>query len=358
MSFEIDQMVRRNIRGLIPYSSARSDFSGAASIFLDANENPFGSPGGKPFNRYPDPYQSELRTKIAELNGISSGQVFVGNGSDEAIDLLFRIFCEPGRDRVVICPPTYGMYEVSAAINDIGVVRVPLTARFQPDVPEILAASLPETKLVFLCSPNNPTGNLIEREHILEICEMFDGIVVVDEAYIHFAKGASMVADLGRSSNLVVLQTFSKAWGLAGLRVGVAFASAELIGWFDRVKPPYNVSTVAQQTVLAALNEPEWMADVVRSVRCERDRLGSALKQLPNVETVFPSDANFILVKVADAGSVYRHLVTRGIVVRDRSRVELCAGCLRITIGTPEENDALLRAMEDRSPRAAVGRVL
>ena len=342
MRFELNRLVRKNILALKPYSSARSEFSGTAGIFLDANENSFGSPVGNGLNRYPDPLQLELKRRIAEMNQIARDQIFVGSGSDEAIDLLFRIFCEPGQDNVIICPPTYGMYEVSAAINDVETVKIQLTLDFQLNTDEVLAAVSARTKLVFICSPNNPTGNLMDRRAIIEIAERIDGIVVVDEAYIHFASQPSLLSELGRLPNLVVLQTFSKAWGMAGLRVGTAFAGPAIIELFNRVKPPYNLGTPPQKAVFDALSDPAWMEKRVRQIREERSALEKRLKKLPIVQKVFPSDANFILVKIQNANAVYEELVRRAIVVRNRSSVELCSGCLRITVGTPEENDALL----------------
>jgi histidinol-phosphate aminotransferase len=346
MNFDLERLVRRNIRDLKPYSSARSEFSGAASIFLDANENSLGSPAGPGLNRYPDPLQLELKQRIAETNGLSTEQIFVGNGSDEAIDLLFRVFCEPGRDACVVCPPTYGMYEVSAAINDVRTTKVPLTRNFHLDTAAVLAAVTPATKLLFVCSPNNPTGNLMDRSSVIELAEKFPGLVVIDEAYIHLCKEPSFAKHLDRFPNLVVLQTFSKAWGMAGMRVGTAFASVEIVQLLNRVKPPYNVSTTAQETVLQVLEQPVWMEDRVSEILIQRSRLECELRGLPIVQRIYPSDSNFVLVKTANAKAVYRHLIERGIVVRNRSSVTLCEGCLRITVGTGEENDALLSALK------------
>ncbi len=348
--FDLARLVRPNIAGLKPYSSARAEFVGTADIFLDANENAFGSPAGDGLNRYPDPLQAELKRGVATLTSVDPTQIFVGNGSDEAIDLLFRIFCEPGRDEVIICPPTYGMYRVSADINDVSVREVRLTDEFQLDVPAILEAISPKTKLIFICSPNNPTGNLMRRESVIAVAANFNGMVVVDEAYIDFANEPSFIVELESMPNLVVLQTFSKAWGMAGVRVGLAFASPAITGVLNRVKPPYNVSSVAQQTVLNAIETgqtkvSQWIEETLR----ERARLVRELGALGFVETVFPSDANFLLVKVTDATAVYRYLVESGIVVRDRSNVELCVGCLRITVGTADENARLVSAMENFS---------
>ncbi len=347
MRFEIENIVRPNIRRLRPYSSARSEFTGTADVFLDANENAFGSPAGNGSNRYPDPLQTDLKNRIAEMNDVAASQIFVGNGSDEAIDLLFRIFCEPGRDECVICPPTYGMYQVSAEINDVVVNEVPLDGEFQLNVQAILEAISPVTKLIFICSPNNPTGNLMKRDDVVRLAEQFDGIVVIDEAYIDFANAPSMIGDIERLPNIVVLRTFSKAWGMAGLRVGLAFGSEAVIELMNRVKPPYNISSIAQHVVLGALDEKTKIDSWIANMRAERDRLRGSLAKLPFVETIYPSDANFILVRMVDANSIYRHLIEEKIVVRDRSNVSSCAGCLRITIGTELENDRLLEALEN-----------
>jgi len=346
MSFDLDSLVRENIRRLKPYSSARSEFAGSAEVFLDANENAFGSPAGDGYNRYPDPLQKKLKTSVAELRSVDPSQIFVGNGSDEAIDLLFRIFCEPGRDECIICPPTYGMYKVSADINDIAVKEVPLTSDFQLDVPSILSAITSTTKLIFICSPNNPTGNLMRREDVIRIAQEFNGIVAVDEAYIDFAGGESAITELSTLPNLVVLQTFSKAWAMAGLRVGLAFASQEIINLMNRVKPPYNVSGIAQRAVLDAFERQDDVAAWVSQTIAERSRLVDSLARFDFVRAVYPSDANFVLVRITDAKAIYQFLVTDKIVIRDRSNVQFCEGCLRITVGTAEENDRLISALE------------
>lgn len=345
MTFDLQNLGRKNIKNLKPYSSARSEFEGSAEVFLDANENAFGSPAGAGLNRYPDPLQRELKDRIAAMKGVSPSQIFVGNGSDEAIDLLFRIFCEPGRDEVITCPPTYGMYRVSADINDVTVREASLTADFQLDVRAILAGISGATKLIFVCSPNNPTGNLMSRGSILEIARQFTGIVVVDEAYIDFADEPSLLAELESLPNLVVLQTFSKAWGMAGVRVGLAFASSEIINLMNRVKPPYNVSGIAQQTVIRSLESSSTVREWIITARGERSRLENSLSDLDFVQRVYPSDANFLLVQVDDANSTYKYLIDEMIVVRDRSNVELCEGCLRITVGTPAENNRVLQAL-------------
>jgi histidinol-phosphate aminotransferase len=345
MTFDLEKLARPNILRLKPYSSARSDFAGDAEVFLDANENAFASPAGDGLNRYPDPLQKELKARVSGLNGVPVENIFVGNGSDEAIDLLFRIFCSPGRDNCIICPPTYGMYEVSADINDVAVKKVRLTNDFQLDVRGVLEAADDHTKLIFICSPNNPTGNLMVRDDIIEIARGFRGIIVIDEAYIHFADSDSFTKELDRLPNVVILQTFSKAWAMAGLRVGLAFANPQIIELMNRVKPPYNVSGIAHRGVLEAMEEKNFVSNWVAETRRERDRITNELDKLRLVEKVFPSDANFVLVKTIDAKVIYRHLVDERIIVRDRSTVELCEGCLRITVGIPDENTRLLNAL-------------
>lgn len=350
MSFDLESLVRKNIRRLKPYSSARSEFAGSAEVFLDANENAFGSPAGGGYNRYPDPLQKELKTRVSELNGIDPSQIFVGNGSDEAIDLLFRIFCEPGKDECIVCPPTYGMYRVSADINDIAVNEVRLTADFELDVEGVINAISPSTKLIFICSPNNPTGNLMRRKDVIRIAEASrHGLVVVDEAYIHFARAESLISELPRLPNVVVLQTFSKAWAMAGLRVGLAFASVQIVELMNRVKPPYNVSGIAQRAIIDALDRSKDIEAWVDKTIAERSRLIEKLADLDLVEKIYPSDANFVLVRTTDPSAIYQHLLNERIVVRDRSRVTLCEGCLRITVGTADENDRLLRSLGNYS---------
>lgn len=345
MTFELERLVRKNIRRLKPYSSARSEFEGSAEVFLDANENSFGSPAGDGFNRYPDPLQKQLKARIAIIKQLDTSQIFVGNGSDEAIDILFRIFCEPGNDEVITCPPTYGMYRVSAEINDVSVREVPLTTQFGLNVEGIKSAISERTKILFICSPNNPTGNLMEREAIIELAAFFDGIVVVDEAYIDFARQPSFSTELEHFPNIVVLQTFSKAWGMAGLRVGLAFASAYIVELMNRIKPPYNVSGIAQRAVIDAMREADSVNRWVAEILVQRERLAGGLAEFGFVEEVYQSDANFLLVRVSSARSVYRHLVGENIVVRDRGMVRLCDECLRITVGTPSENDRLIEAL-------------
>lgn len=344
--FNLENIVRENIKRLTPYSSARKEFSGAAQIFLDANENSFGSPLPTNFNRYPDPLQWKIKEKVAANYSIKPTEIFLGNGSDEAIDLLFRIFCEPRKDNILICPPTYGMYEVSAEINDVKIKRANLTEDFQLDLKAIKNAIDENTKLLFICSPNNPTGNSFPREEILNLAETFNGIVVVDEAYIHFSREKSLISEINNFLNLVVLQTFSKAWGLAGLRVGLAFANEEIVKLFNKVKPPYNISEIAQNAVLEAFENSEKVEKTISEIILEREKLIESLRKFSFVKKIFPTDANFVLVKTSDAEKIYKFLLDEKIVVRNRNNVELCEGCLRITIGTPDENESLLNSLE------------
>ena len=342
---EIANLVRPNIRKLVPYSSARSEFKGKAEVFLDANENPFETG----LNRYPDPLQWKLKAAISQLKGVPAEQIFLGNGSDEAIDLVVRIFCEPRQDHILILPPTYGMYQVSADIADVGIRSVSLTSDFQPDVEAILAAADEHSKILFICSPNNPTGNDVELERIRSLCAQFRGIVVVDEAYIDFSNQASCTSLLSEFPNLIILQTFSKAWGMAGIRLGMAFASLEIIQLFNKVKPPYNINQLTQQIALEALEtSQDDYRQLLSTLLNERERLLKGLGELKFVEKIFPSDANFILVKMDDPNGTYQYLVEEGIIVRNRNSVHLCAGSLRITVGRPEENDALLTALNKR----------
>jgi histidinol-phosphate aminotransferase len=340
--FSPENLVRNNIKALKPYSSARDEFKGDASIFLDANENSLGSPLLKWYNRYPDPLQWKIKEKLAAIKQVPVEKIFLGNGSDEPIDLLFRCFCEPGLDEVIICPPTYGMYEVSANINNISLNRVPLTANFQLDLPALEEAIKPNTKIIWICSPNNPSGNSIDRQDIEMVLNNFDGLVVIDEAYINFSKQRSFVTDLTDYPNLVILQTLSKAWGLAALRLGMAFASPEIIGYLNKVKPPYNISQPVQDLVLNALDEVGQVNDMIRVLVDERKKLEADLLKCNQVLIVYPSDANFLLVKFKDAKSMYNYLLGKGIVLRDRSNVLLCDQCLRITVGTSAENEQLL----------------
>ncbi|WP_121809807.1 histidinol-phosphate transaminase [Mucilaginibacter kameinonensis] len=345
--FDINNILRENIKRLVPYSSARDEYQGEASIFLDANENAFGSPLDQQFNRYPDPLQYDLKKRITEIKGVPPRNIFVGNGSDEAIDILFRSFCNPGVDNVILVPPTYGMYEVSANINDIEARKVSLTEDYQLNLEGIAEAVDKNTKLIFICSPNNPTGNSINRDDIQTLLANFNGIVVVDEAYINFSRQKSFIQELTEYANLVVMQTLSKAWGLAGLRVGMAFASEEIIEVMNKVKPPYNVNESSQQLALAALANVGQVNEWIKETLTQRDRLVLQLKDLEFVLDIYPSDANFILVKTTDANCIYDYLVKQGIIVRNRSKVELCEGCLRITVGTPDENTVLLDTLQN-----------
>lgn len=341
-SFSLNLLLRDNIKKLIPYSSARDEFKGEASVLLDANENAFGSPYATNYNRYPDPLQYRVKEKLHRIKGVPVDNIFLGNGSDEAIDILFRAFCEPGRDNVILVPPTYGMYEVSANINNVAYKKVNLTTDYQLDLDRIAEAIDPFTKMIFICSPNNPTGNSIHRQDIETILVNFDGIVVVDEAYINFSRQPSFTQDLAEFPNLVILQTLSKAWGLAALRLGMAFASSEIIQVFNKIKPPYNINQATQDIVLEALEGVEIVNEWIKEVVEEREKLSVALQTLPQIAYVTPSDANFILVKLEEPRVLYNFLVGNGIIVRDRSKVELCEGCLRLTIGTPTENITLL----------------
>ncbi len=347
MRFDINELVRKNIAALVPYSSARDEFSGDAKVFLDANENSLGSPLKKWYNRYPDPHQIAIKEKLSFIKGIVSEHIFLGNGSDECIDVLFRCFCEPGKDSVIICPPTYGMYEVSANINNIALKKVPLLDDFQLDLIHLENQIDANTKIIWICSPNNPTGNSIKRIDIETILNNFNGIVVIDEAYINFAQQKSFVQELADYPNLVVMQTFSKAWGLAGLRLGMAFASGAVIEVMNKVKPPYNINQATQELVLKALEEVGQVNDMIKLLVDMRIALADVFQSMPTVEKVYPSDANFILVKIKEAKKIYEFLLTKGIVLRDRSNVQLCTDCLRITIGTEQENTFLVEAMQD-----------
>lgn len=343
--FDLNNLLRENIKKLTPYSSARDEFSGDAKVFLDANENSLGSPLPKWYNRYPDPYQHQLKEAISQIKGITSEHIFLGNGSDECIDLLFRTFCIPGKDNVIICPPTYGMYEVSANINDVEVRKAPLLDNFQLDMIHLETLADDHTKLIWICSPNNPTGNSLDRKDIETILNNFKGIVVIDEAYINFARQKTFIQELVEYPNLIVMQTFSKAWGLAALRLGMAFASTEIIAVLNKVKPPYNINQATQDLALQALGEVDKVNLMIKELVDMRNALAQVFEQIPIVEKVYPSDANFILVKIKGAKEVYEFLLTLGIVVRDRSNVRLCDDCLRITIGTEAENTTLVDAM-------------
>lgn len=345
--FDLNKQIRENIKSLSPYSSARDEFTGEANVFLDANENALGSPLMKWYNRYPDPHQTKLKESISRVKSISTDRIFLGNGSDECIDLLYRCFCNPGKDNVVICPPTYGMYEVGANINDVAIKKAPLLTDYQLDLVHLETLVDENTRLIWICSPNNPTGNSMHREDIETVLNNFNGIVVIDEAYINFSRHKSFITELNDYPNLVVLQTFSKAWGLAGLRLGMAFAAPEIIAIMDRVKPPYNINQVTQELALKALEEVGQVNDMIKELVQMREALKGVFEKLSFVEKVYPSDANFLLIKIKDARKVYEYLLTKGIVVRDRSNVLLCDDCLRITIGTEKENTILVDALLD-----------
>ncbi len=346
MSFEINDLVRPNIRQMTPYSSARHEFSGEASIFLDANENAFGSPLAANVNRYPDPLQLALKEKISSIKGVPAGNIFIGNGSDEAIDLLYRIFCEPGKDNVILYPPTYGMYEVCAEMNNIEVRKIPLLENFQLNLDTTAEMIDANTKLIFVCSPNNPTGNSMHKADIETLLNNFNGLVVVDEAYINYARQKTMIPELTEYPNLVILQTLSKAWGLAGLRIGMAFAGEPVITLLNKVKYPYNISTATQQLAMEALNNISSVNNWTKSTVEQREWMAGQLLLLSFTQKVYPSDANFLLVKMENARKIYEFLAVRGIIVRDRSKVILCDDCLRITIGTGDENKQLLAALK------------
>lgn len=347
--FNLQNILRSNIKNLIPYSSARDEFKGEASVFLDANENSFGSPLDTSYNRYPDPLQIKVKQRLSEIKGVPIPNIFLGNGSDEAIDILFRAFCKPGIDNVIIVPPTYGMYEVSANINDVEVRKVKLNADYQVNLNGISEAIDQNTKIIFICSPNNPTGNSINRPDIETILANFNGLVVIDEAYINYSRQKTFIQELTEYANLVVLQTLSKAWGLAGLRLGMAFASEEIIEVFNKVKPPYNINEASQKLALEALQNVDQVNDWIKQTVNEREKLFSALSSAPFVTKIYHSDANFILVKTTNPGGIYNFLVEKGIIVRDRSKVELCEGCLRITVGTPKENELLINTLKSFS---------
>jgi len=334
----LQKLVRSNIYTLKPYSCARDEFKGEASVYLDANENPMNAP----YNRYPDPLQWTLKEKIAKMKHVHPGQIMLGNGSDEPIDLVFRVFCEPKEDNVVAIEPTYGMYKVCADINNVEYCKAFLNEDFTLDADRVLAAVNEKTKVIFLCSPNNPSGNLLNRLEMLKIVENFNGIVVIDEAYIDFSTEKSWLEELSNYPNIIVLQTFSKAWGLASVRCGMAFASAEIIAYFNKVKYPYNVNLLTQNFVSEQLDHEERKNEWVKMLLEQRDYLAKELKKIPFVEKIYPTDANFLLVKVLDANAVYQQLVSKGIIVRNRNTISLCQGGLRITVGTLEENRTLM----------------
>ena len=340
---EIKELLRDNILRLAPYSCARDEFKGEASVYLDANESPYNNGT----NRYPDPLQSEVKTLLSPIKKVLPSQIFLGNGSDEAIDLVYRIFCRPGFDNVVAPAPTYGMYQVCADINDIEYRAVPLTDGYQLDLPAMKAAIDTNTKAIWLCSPNNPTGNVFAKEDLLWFLDNVNAMVIIDEAYIDFSEKGTMVEMLDKYPNLIVLQTFSKAWGQAAIRLGIALASEEVIGYFNKVKYPYNVNILTQQHAIKVLNDVDRKERNVAEILAQRDILRDLLLSVPCVKEVYPSDANFLLCRVSDADAIYAYLQHKGIIVRNRNRVTLCANCLRITVGTPTENAEIYETLKE-----------
>lgn len=343
MKSKVQQFVRKNIQALAPYSSARDEYSGKEGIFLDANENPFGV-----YNRYPDPYQPALKQKLAQIKNTSADQIFIGNGSDEAIDLAFRIFCEPGQDKALTFVPTYGMYEVSANINDVELIKLPLNEEFQIDT-NLLQPFFSDKylKLIFICSPNNPTGNLLRTDDIEFILKNFNGIVLIDEAYIDFCDQPSFIQKINEYPNLIVIQTLSKAWGLAGIRLGIGYMNEEILSYFNRVKAPYNISTVNQQTALDILNKEQDYRQKVKDILAEKEQLIQNLSGVKGILTIYPSDANFLLVEVENADELYEKLIARKIIIRNRNSV--IKNCVRISVGTSGENEQLLNALKEFS---------
>ena len=338
----LEQLCRKNIWELAPYSSARNEYAGReAHVFLDANENPY----NQPYNRYPDPLQLELKAQLSKVKGVPADCIFLGNGSDEAIDLPYRCFCNPGKDNVVAIEPTYGMYKVCADINDVEYRPVLLDEQYQITADKLLAATDDHTKIIWLCTPNNPTGNSLNRDEVVKVIEQFEGLVIIDEAYSDFASQRSLRFDLAKHPNLIVLNTMSKAWGCAAIRLGMAFASKEIIGLFNKVKYPYNVNALTQQQALEALKRPIDVEEWVKVLIQERTRMMQAFAELPICEKIYPTEANFFLAKMNDATRIYNYLVDRGIIVRNRTRVQLCQNCLRITIGTKSENSELIAAL-------------
>jgi histidinol-phosphate aminotransferase len=341
--FELNKLVRENVIKLTPYSSARDEFKGKSGTFMDANENPYGK-----LNRYPDPYQKELKSSISKLKGMPVENIFLGNGSDEIIDLCFRVFCNPGTDMALIFTPTYGMYEVSASVNDIRVLRVPLDENFQINLKKVDSfLSDKKLKLIFICSPNNPTGNCMNYQDIRYIIDNFKGIVVIDEAYIDFSKKPSFCELVPVHPNLIVMQTFSKALGLAAARVGIAYTNQSIVQYFNKLKPPYNISAINQKAALLKLNKSDDFKNQVNRIIKERVRLAASLEKMEITLKVYPSDANFLLVKVTDANYIYNTLVIKNIIVRNRSSV--LDNCLRITVGTRAENNKLIAALNSIS---------
>lgn len=338
----LDKLVRKNILNLKPYSSARDEFQGDASVFLDANENPF----NPPYNRYPDPLQRKLKEKIAAIKKVGVDQIFLGNGSDEPIDIVIRVFCEPSQDNIVAIDPTYGMYQVAADINNIEYRKVLLDEGFSLNADKLLAACDKHTKLIFLCSPNNPTGNYLNEKEIDKILDKFEGIVLLDEAYIDFSGKKGYLGKLSNYSNLIILHTFSKAWGLASIRLGMAFAAKEIVSLFNKVKYPYNINLLTQQYALEVLDQTEEKDDWVKCIIANKVMLIEELESVPSVREIYPSDANFFLIKVDDPYLIYDYLVENKIIVRNRATISLCAGCLRVTVGTQQENELLVKALK------------
>jgi histidinol-phosphate aminotransferase len=344
---DLKKLARKNILSLKPYSSARDEYFGSDGIFLDANENSFGSVAPEELNRYPDPHHRALKDKLSATKKVSSENIFIGNGSDEAIDLLIRAFCEPGSEDILIMPPTYGMYEVCAAVNDVGVLKVQLSEDFEINADEVIQNVDESVKMIFICSPNNPTGNTFNGENIEKLLNQFNGLVVIDEAYIDFSANESWINRLQDFDNLVVLQTFSKAWGLANIRLGMAYASVEIINLLNKIKYPYNVNGVTQQIALDALNSEAQKDNFVKQILEEREKLNGELLKLDIVKNIYASDANFLLVKVNDAVNIYNYLIKNLVIVRDRSNVVLCENCLRITVGTEPQNERLLKLLKN-----------
>ena len=346
MTEMINSLLRKNIRTLKPYQSARIEYTGANAIFLDANENSLGSVLEDGYNRYPDPLHTELREKLSTLKGVQSSQIFLGNGSDEAIDLIIRAFCEPRQDEIILCPPTYGVYSVFAKINDVFIVDVPLTPQFELDIDGILEKVNSRTKLIFLCSPNNPTANTLNTDDVKKLLKLFHGLVIIDEAYIDFSSQPSWIKYLDKYETLIILQTFSKAWGLANLRIGMAFAAPQIITIFDSIKYPYNLSGVTQQLVSEALEKHEDKKNMITEIIQQRTNLQTELEKLSLVEKVYPSETNFLLVRVNNAGLLYEKLIQKKIIIRNRSNLTHCDNCVRITVGTNAENLQLINALK------------
>ncbi|WP_179347743.1 histidinol-phosphate transaminase [Winogradskyella pacifica] len=345
INFNLNNLIRDNIKTIKPYSSARDEYKDITDgmVFIDANENPFNTD----VNRYPDPQQTQVKKRLSELKGIPTNQILLGNGSDEVLDLIFRVFCEPYRENIITLPPTYGMYDVLANLNAVDNIEIELESDFQPNIEEILAAAHTHTKLLFLCSPNNPTANSFKAKRIEELINEFQGIVVIDEAYIDFSKKESWLSRLDEFPNLIITQTLSKAYGLAGIRLGICYASQEIISVLNKIKPPYNINQLSQDKALERLNAMDAVDNEVKTIITERKKLRKALKSIRFVEKVYPSDANFILVKVDDANQRYQQLVEQGIVVRNRTNQPLCDNCLRFSVGTEAENEKLIQTLNN-----------